>query len=61
MTESRPEQRKDWRELCAAAAGELDSERLAALVNQIIEAIDEHHTLPKRLTDPRAPASPDVC
>ena len=30
----------DWRELCAAAAGE-DAEKLTCLVNQIIEAFDQ--------------------
>jgi hypothetical protein len=33
--------RKDWRELCAEAAIEPDSERLVALVNQILHALDE--------------------
>jgi hypothetical protein len=33
--------RKDWRELCAAAAEEPDSERLASLVNQILQVFDE--------------------
>jgi hypothetical protein len=31
----------DWRELCAAAATEPDSERLADLVDQLIKALDE--------------------
>jgi hypothetical protein len=31
----------DWRELCAAAAGEQDAEKLTCLVNQIIEAFDQ--------------------
>jgi hypothetical protein len=31
----------DWRELCAAAVHEPDSEKLADLVNQIIKALDE--------------------
>ena len=30
----------EWRELCAAAAKESDPERLASLVDQIIQAID---------------------
>ncbi|HXW91187.1 MAG TPA: hypothetical protein VEK33_11630 [Terriglobales bacterium] len=34
---------KDWRELCAAAAKEFDPDKLASLVHQIIEAIDETH------------------
>jgi hypothetical protein len=35
----------DWRELCAAAADEPDSEKLACLVGQILQAFDEtdHH------------------
>ncbi len=33
-------ERKDWRQLCAAAA-DADSEKLVSLVNQIIEALDE--------------------
>ena len=33
--------RTDWRELCAAAATELDSEKLADLVDQIVKAFDE--------------------
>jgi hypothetical protein len=32
---------KDLRELCAAAAAELDSEKLINLVNQILQAFDE--------------------
>jgi hypothetical protein len=33
--------RTNWRELCAAAAAEPDSKRLADLVDQIIRALDE--------------------
>jgi len=33
--------REDWRELCAAAAKEPDSDKLFSLVNQILEAFDE--------------------
>jgi hypothetical protein len=33
--------RKDWRQLCAAAAEEPDSEKLISLVNQILQALDE--------------------
>ena len=33
--------RIDWRELCAAAATEPDSQKLAHLVDQIIRALDE--------------------
>ena len=40
----------DWRELCAAAATEPDSARLADLVEQIIQALDERaKILPKQL------------
>jgi hypothetical protein len=38
MAESNP---TNWRELCAAAATEPDSEKLADLVDQIIKALDE--------------------
>ena len=31
----------DWRDLCAAAAIEPDSEKLADLVDQLIKALDE--------------------
>jgi len=31
---------KDWRELCVAASQEPDSERLAFLIQQILEAFD---------------------
>jgi hypothetical protein len=34
-------QGKDWRELCAAAAIEPDSEKLVNLVQQILQAFDE--------------------
>jgi hypothetical protein len=33
--------RTDWRQLCAAAATETDSETLANLVHQLIKALDE--------------------
>ena len=44
--------RKDWRELCAAAAQEPDSEKLFSLVNQILQAFDERDQvgLPRRQT-----------
>lgn len=32
--------REDWRELCAAAVNEPDSDKLFSLVNQILEAFD---------------------
>ena len=32
---------KDWRELCAAAVEDPDSEKLVSLVNQILQAFDE--------------------
>jgi hypothetical protein len=38
--------RKDWRELCAAAAKEPDSEKVVSLVHQILRALDERdHTV----------------
>jgi len=42
---------KDWRELCAEAADEPDSERVFSLVNQILQAFDEfdqRHMPPQR-------------
>jgi hypothetical protein len=33
--------RTHWRELCAAAAAEPDSQKLADLVDEIIRALDE--------------------
>jgi predicted MarR family transcription regulator len=36
---------KHWRALCAAAAQEPDSEKVASLVNQILEALDEHREI----------------
>jgi hypothetical protein len=48
---------KDWRELCAAAAEEPDSEKLVSLVNQILLAFDErelgvpHLQAPKSVLD----------
>jgi hypothetical protein len=33
--------RTDWRQLCAVAATETDSEKLADLVHQLIKALDE--------------------
>jgi len=35
--------RKDWRELCAAAAEEPDPDKLVSLVKQIIQAIDRRN------------------
>jgi hypothetical protein len=32
---------KNWRQLCAAAAVELDSKKLVALVDQILRAFEE--------------------
>jgi hypothetical protein len=32
---------KDWRTLCAAASEETDSEKLASLIGQILQAFDE--------------------
>ena len=33
--------KKDWRELCAEAAEEPDSEKLVSLVNQILQVFDD--------------------
>jgi hypothetical protein len=38
----------DWRELCAAAAIEPDSEKVADLVDQIIKALDQRGDEPKQ-------------
>jgi hypothetical protein len=46
---------KDWRELCAAAAQEPDSEKLVSLVNQILQAFDERDQEPLGLA--RKPGS----
>jgi hypothetical protein len=32
---------RDWRELCAAATNETDSEKLDSLVQELIKALDE--------------------
>jgi hypothetical protein len=32
---------RDWRDLCAAAAKEPDSEKLVSLVNEILKAFDD--------------------
>lgn len=40
MPESRSNE-SDWRELCAAAAEEPDSEKVFSLVHQILRAFDE--------------------
>jgi hypothetical protein len=45
---------KDWRELCAAASEESDSERLLSLVNQILAAFDE---CDRELLYPRRPVA----
>ena len=46
----------DWRELCAAAAGEQDAAKLTCLVNQIIEAFDQ--SLPPRAAENSVFAEP---
>jgi hypothetical protein len=38
---------EDWRELCAAAANEPDSDKLFSLVNQILKAFDDRQEQPK--------------
>jgi len=50
---------KNWRELCAAASEESDSERLVSLVNQILEAFDEsdRESMYPRRPDPAASQS----
>jgi hypothetical protein len=44
----------NWRELCAAATAEADSEKLASLVHQILQAFDEQEN---RLTSTAMPIS----
>lgn len=46
----------DWKRICAAAATEPDSERLAKLIEQLIEALDERcdrHISPERFRECR--------
>jgi hypothetical protein len=46
--------RADWRELCAAAAKEPDSEKLVSLVNQILDVFEDRQKespLPNLLED----------
>jgi hypothetical protein len=38
----------NWRKLCAAAATEPDSEKLADLIDQIIKALDQRGNEPKQ-------------
>ena len=41
MAESNGSSGTDWRELCAAASEEPDSEKLVSLVHQILQTFDE--------------------
>ncbi len=41
MIDSEVSKRDSWRELCAAASEEPDSEKLMSLVNQILQALEE--------------------
>jgi hypothetical protein len=34
--------KRDWRALCVAAVEEVDSDKLVCLVDQILQAFDEH-------------------
>lgn len=43
MDDGQPRTGKDWRELCAAASQETDSEKLVSLVDQILRAFDEQY------------------
>jgi hypothetical protein len=48
----------DWRKICAAAATEPDSERLAKLIERLIKALDERcdrHPSPERFGECRQP------
>jgi len=40
------DERRDWRELCAAASKENDSDKLMALVDELMEALDEQKLSP---------------
>ena len=48
----------DWRELCAAAATEHDSTKLARLVDQIIKALDERREAFKPAAEFAGPNQP---
>ncbi len=41
---------KDWRELCKAAASELDPEKLMDLIAQLTRALDERDKKRRRIT-----------
>ncbi|MGA7293725.1 MAG: hypothetical protein WBW85_14410 [Terriglobales bacterium] len=51
---------KDWRELCVAAAGESDSEKLLSLVNQILQVLDERDPKPVSSQEPNRGSPDDV-
>ena len=49
-----PERTKDWRELCKAAANELDPEKLMHLIAELTRALDERdkdRMLPRKSLD----------
>jgi hypothetical protein len=41
-------EKRDWRELCEAASKEKDSDRLIALVSELVEVLDERNTSAKQ-------------
>jgi len=41
-----PDERRDWRELCEAASKENDSEKLIALVSELVEVLDDRRVPP---------------
>lgn len=45
--DSKKSQPKDWRELCKAAACELDPQRLMELIGELTRALDERDRQPK--------------
>jgi hypothetical protein len=45
---------KDWRALCAAAARESDSDKLADLVQEILQAFDDRDRAAKESNRPGA-------
>jgi hypothetical protein len=56
MNEERTEDRtKDWRELCKAAANELDPAKLMELIGELTRALDERDKRRGKVNDPGRP------
>ena len=50
------EHKKDWREICKAAASELDPEKLMHLIAELTSALDErdkNRKIPRKTVDDR--------